>query len=350
MKGDNIMSMTILKRFRRSTTWIAAILVIAATVSACSRSSEKPETAAAPKQTEKVTICQGGVMAILPLIAQGQGFFDKSGVAVQLINKKDGKLALDALLAGECTFAICGEPPLVANSFKRDDYAIIASVSTNENATKIIARKDLGIKSPQDLKGKIIGARRGTLSHFFLEQFLKKNNIRSNEVTIKFLEPNEFNESLANGEIAAYSGTDELVAAGKSKLGEKALIMSEPGLCFSSISLVTRKEYAASHPESVRSLLKALILAEEFMKNRPDEAIALVQKEKGLSRADLEAILKDQLLRVTLQKTMLLTLEDHAKWMVENKVTDKSAIPNMLKIIDPKALKALNPSAVSINK
>lgn len=344
------MKMVIINGFTHRLRRLVVALVIVSAIFACSCSSEKPEVELPMKQTGKIMICQGGVLAVLPLIAQGQGYFDKTGVAVQIVNKKDGKLALDALLAGECTFAVCGEPPLVSNSFSRDDFVVVASISANENATKILARKDLGISLPQDLKGKVIGVRKGTLSHFFLEQFLKKNAISSQEVTLRFMEPDAFPDALAKGEIVAYSGTDELVMAGKLKVGEAAFVMSEPGLCFTSINLVVRKEYAASHPENIKKLLKALIRAEEFTVNHPDDARTLVQKEKGISGADLDIILRDQVLRVTLPKTLLLTLEDHARWMIENKVTDKKSMPNMLKIIDPAALNSVKPSAVSINR
>ena len=123
----------------------------------------------APRRTQPVEIsfCQGGVITLLPLIAQSQGFFEKRGITSRMIMKQDGKLALQGLLLGECSFAICGEPPLVAGSFTRQDFVVLASINLSDNATKILARRDLGITTANDLKGKRIGVRKGTISHFY---------------------------------------------------------------------------------------------------------------------------------------------------------------------------------------
>jgi NitT/TauT family transport system substrate-binding protein len=342
--------MNIFSGFRNTISRIVIATLIISVVSACTRSKESPENGAAVKQAEKMTICQGGVLAVLPLIARNKGYFDKGGVDVSIINKGDGKLAMDALLAGDCTFAVCGEPPLVSNSFKRGDFAVLASISSNENATKIIARRDMGVATAQDLKGKTIGVRKGTLSHFFLDQFLKKNLIRSQEVNLRFMEPGALPDALDKGEIAAYSGADELIIAGRKKVGDKAIVLSEPGLCFTSLNLVARKEYIANHREAVNKLMKALIQAEEFVAQQPGEARELIQKEKGISMADLDIIFKDQVIRVTLQKALLFGLEDQARWMIEAKMTDRSSIPNYLELFDTVALMALKPSAVNINR
>lgn len=329
---------------------IVTLLVVVMAVCACSRKSEPPTTASPGDKLEKVTICQGGVLAILPLVTQGQGYFGKAGLTASIINKGDGKLAFDALMAGECDFAACGEPPLAKNAFTKNDFVILASLSTNENATKIIARSDSGIQTAADLKGTTIGVRRGTLSHFFLDQFLNRHAIKKREVTLRFMEPGDLPDALATGKITAYSGADELVLAGRKKLGDKAIILSEPGLCLNSVYLVARREFAASHPETVKNVLAAMIRAEEYLLKNPDGAREQMQKEKGLSPAELDVILKDQHLHVALQKNMLLSLEDHAQWMIENRMTDSNSIPNFLSIIDSTALMALKPTAVTIGR
>jgi NitT/TauT family transport system substrate-binding protein len=324
-------------------------LVITSGVS-CSRKSDTPDVRQAGQTVEKVSVCQGGGLAILPLLAREKGLFAGQGLAVEIVVKGDGKLAFDAMLAGECSFATCGEPPLVASIFTRSDFAVLATLNSTGNATKIIARRDLGISTIRDLKGRTVGVRRGTLSHYFLDLLLTKNGIRSEEVELRFLEPGRLPEALVQGEIVAYSGADELLLQGRKRLGDKAIILSDPGLSLNFVNLVARKDFASSHPDTIRKFLKALLQAEEFNMKHLDEVRKIVQRIKDIPEAELKDILTEDGNRLALPQSLLLTLEGNAQWMIDNRMVEKRAIPNFLDVIDMAPLKALKPLTVTINR
>lgn len=333
------------KAYRRASL-LPMALIASLSLFSCSPNPSPPERKPA-REAEPVSLCQGGIVAALPLIAKSGGFFDEAGLKVSIKTKGDGKLALEALFSGECDFATCGEPPLVQQSFSRDDYLVLATLSANTNATKVIARRDLGISKANDLKGRTIGVRRGTLSHFFLDLLLKRHDIAPSEVTLRFMEPDRLPEALARGEIAAFSGTDELILATGKQLGSRVILLTEPGLSLASYNLVVLKKSLNARPETTRKVLQALIRAESYLKNHPDEAREMIQKEKGVSRGELEGILADQILVVQLHNTLLLSLEDHAAWMLEEKMVH-GEMPNLLKLIDPEPLRAVRPSSVTL--
>lgn len=320
-------------------------LCAALSLACCSPNPPQPPRKSAP--AEKVSLCQGGIVAVLPLIAQVTGFFEKAGLEVTVDTRGDGKLALDALFSGACDFTTCGEPPLVQQSFRRHDYSVLATLGTNGNATKIIARSDLGISQAADLKGKAIGVRRGTLSHFFLDLFLKRHNIAPDQVELRFMEPDRLPEALLKGEIAAFSGTDELLLATGKKLGNRTVLLSEPNLILAATNLVVRKDFLATRPETARKVLQALIQAEEYLKSHPEQALELLKKKKGWSRQEVEGVLADQELGVQLANPLLISLEDHARWMLEEKMV-RGGMPNLLKLIDPGPLRAVRPASVSL--
>ncbi len=295
-----------------------------------------------------VTLCQGGTLTILPVIAQQQGFDAKEGLSITLNNKKDGKLAMDALVAGECTFSSTSEPPIVSRSFEHDDFVILASLVSSENATKIIARKDRGIRTAADLKGKVIGVRKKTISHFFIDMFLRKNGLSAGDVTMRFFEPKEMPEALARGEIDAYSGSDAYILSGEKLLVRNAVILSEPGLCYNANYLLAMKTYVESKPDNVRRLIAALLRAERFYTENPDKAKALVIKSFNGTREELESILKNSRFAVTLHQPILISLGDHARWMIENRQTSRTSIPNYLTFIRREFLRSLKPDAVTM--
>lgn len=334
-----------LSKVYRRTSLLPLALIASLSLACCS--PNQPQPPEKPPPAEKVSLCQGGMVATLPLIAHLAGFFEKAGLEVTIDNKGDGKLALDALLSGACDFTTCGEPPLVQQAFRRDDYSVLATLSSNGNATRIITRSDLGVSKAADLKGKTIGVRRGTLSHFFLDLLLKRHNIAPGEVRLRFMEPGQLPDALVKGEIAAFSGTDELLLAARKKLGDRAVLLTEPGLSLAANNLVVLKRSLASRPETARKVLQALIEAESYLKSHPERAMELLKNEKGWSRRELERILADQELSVQLRSTLLISLEDHARWMLEEKVVH-GEMPNLLKLIDPGPLRAVRPASVSI--
>jgi NitT/TauT family transport system substrate-binding protein len=295
-----------------------------------------------------VTLCQGGTLTILPLIAQQRGFDAQEGLTITLNHQKDGKLAIDALVAGECDFSTTGEPPIVSRSFEHDDFVILASLVSSENATKIIARRDRGIRTAADLRGRTVGVRKNTTSHFFIDMYLRKNGLSASDAKIRFLEPTAMLEALDRGEIDAYSGSDAYILSGEKLLGQNAVILSEPGLCYNANYLLAMKSYVESKPDNVRRLIAALLRAERFYTENPAKARALVVKAADVTRAELESILKDSHFAVTLHQPALITLGDHARWMIESRQTSRTSIPNYMTFIRRDFLQSLKPDAVTM--
>jgi len=323
---------------------VLCALLFSALISGCKdRQSSGPQ-----KNLTPVTLCQGGVLTILPLIAHQQGFDAQEGLAITLKNMKDGKLAMDSLVAGECSFSSTGEPPIVSRSFEHDDFVILASLVSSENATKIIARGDRGIRTAADLKGRIVGVRKNTISHFFVDMYLRKNLLAAHDVTLRFFEPKDMPDALARGEIDAYSGSDAYILFGEQMLGRNAVILSEPGLCYNANYLLAMKTTVDGNPDIVRRLIDALLRAEQFYIENPAKATELVVKATNGTRAELEPILKDSRFSVRLSQSALITLEDHARWMIESRQTSRTSIPNYLTFIRREFLQSLKPDAVTL--
>jgi NitT/TauT family transport system substrate-binding protein len=296
------------------------------------------------------TICQGGILNLLPQVAQESGFFAAEGLAVTINPLGDGKTAMDTFLAGRCDFALVAEPPIVRQSFVRNDFVIIASVLESENATKILARRDKGIRTARDLTGKRVGVRPGTISHFFLDTYLNKHGLRPADVTLQSMELKEMPQALAAGTIDAFSASDVALLQGRALIGDQAVVLSEPGLCYNAANLVTRKEYVARQPAPVQRLLRGLLRAEAEVAAHPDAARALLGRLMKLPEWELADVMRDQHHTVTLAKSLILSLEDHARWLMQTGAVPPGPVPNFLDLIDPAPLRALKPDAVTLGK
>ncbi|HEY6839082.1 MAG TPA: ABC transporter substrate-binding protein, partial [Geobacteraceae bacterium] len=174
--------------WRRPATLLSCALFSAAlTVTAgCMKKKETPREEKVSRETEQVSVCQGGIITLLPQVALDEGFFRKEGLAATIKTYGDGRTTMEAFLGGACTVATVGEPPIVKQSFASDDFVIIASLVSSDNATKILARRESGIRLPADLRGKKIGVRKGTISHFFFDVFSRKYGLQPSDTTVRF--------------------------------------------------------------------------------------------------------------------------------------------------------------------
>jgi signal transduction histidine kinase/CheY-like chemotaxis protein len=120
--------------------WLWVLWIAAASVGGCS------------VQRESVSIALSlEPMSALAVIADTEGFLRKEGLDVTIKEYASGHLALQGMLKGEAEFATVAGPPIVMNSFERNDFKVFATIATSDNDAKIVARRDRGIAQPADL-------------------------------------------------------------------------------------------------------------------------------------------------------------------------------------------------------
>ncbi|MSM39535.1 MAG: transporter substrate-binding domain-containing protein [Geobacter sp.] len=319
-----------------------AQLVVGLLLSACVQ-NDPPATHQQP-----FSVCQGGILAALPLIAAEKGYFAAEGIAADISVLGDGKAAMGRFLNGDCDAAVVGEPPIVRQCFDRNDFAIIATVVSSDNATKILALRSRGISSPRDLIGRRVGVSKGTTSHFFLDQFLKKNRIPTETLTVVDISHQDMPEALQRGTIDAFAGSDVSYLKGLQAAGSDAVTFTECGLTTHAAGLVVGKKWLDANQGVARGVLRGLLRAERELAAHPEVALKPLAKRLETSPAELKAVMAEQHNIVTLDHIFLLSLEDQARWMQENGVAEGKPSINFLNFLDPTLLSELKPGAVSL--
>jgi NitT/TauT family transport system substrate-binding protein len=333
--------------FRAVPWFVMCVIGLSLTVPAgCSRDGtpQQPVT----RQQQKLTICQGGILAVLPAVAKENGYFAAEGLDVTVSLIGDGKAAMGAFLDGTCEAALTGEYPLARQSFERSDLAIIATLSSSDNAVKVLARSDRGLASPRDLVGKRVGVSKGTISNFFLDQFLKKNRIPRERLQIVDMSHRDLPKALQRGDVDAYAGSDVAYLAGKQAVGAAGVTFAEPGLTNHAACLTVKKEWLAAHQDGARALLRALVRAEEELARRPEELAGLLARQLNIPVADLKVLMTEQHSSVALDQVLLLALEDEARWMQETGIVTGKPFPNHLHLLEPAPLRSVAPEAVRL--
>jgi len=322
------------------------IVAIASLAGCKSKTTEGERTT----QNEKIAICIGGAPGIPVLLAHEQGIFSKEGLDVTLKKYSAAPSAFEGLFAGACDMAAVGETPVVMKSFERRDFSVLATLATSDDATRIIANKERGVQRPEDLKGKRIFVHKGSTNHFFLELFLQKNGLSAKAVTLIFKDEEDVSEALTKGRIDAFAGSQVLINEPRKALGDKAVVFSSPGLCLITANLLAMNSFIREKPHAVKSVLSALLKADEFIEKERPQATKTVSLALNINAGDMAGILDSYRWNVVLAQRLLLSFEHEAQWAIKTGQTKKSEMPNYLDFVHVDALRTLKPEAVTLIK
>lgn len=298
---------------------------------------------------DKITLgARPGVMVALVWVADAKEFFKEEGLDLSLKEYPSGKWALRGMFKNEVDIATVSEVPVMFNSFQREDFVLFATLGSADNEVKIIARRDKGIQGVSDLEGKKIGAQKGASTHFFLSVFLMHNFIVESEVNVIYMNPDNLVPAIVNGEIDALSWRDPGIQHAKEALGDNAVVFAAPGIYRKTFNLVAMKKFVEDKPEAIERILKALLKAEKFVQENRAEAIAIIARSTSVARDDIAAIWDDVDLKVSLDQSLLVSMEDEARWAIRENLADKKEVPNYLDYIYFDALEDVKPESVTI--
>jgi ABC-type nitrate/sulfonate/bicarbonate transport system substrate-binding protein len=292
---------------------------------------------------------QDNVICALPFIAAQQGYFRDHGVDVVIRRYPSGKLALNAMFDGEVDVAAVADMPVMANSFRRDDYAIFGTIASTDSGAWLVARKDQGISKPADLKGKRVATQRNSAVHFFLSMFLLKNRLAETDVDLRFMPAAELPAALADGRIDAFSMRNPFMNEAKALLGETALEMFDRDVYRQTFNLVTWKRLLKEDPDIWQRVLLAIADAEDLLvRDETAGRAALVSYLGGDREAEILGDWHKYTFVLSLDQSLFVTLEAQAEWAATRNPDLGAELPNYWHFIDTGPLRAVKPQAVSI--
>lgn len=313
----------------------------------CKQQEASKRATAAP---QAVTLCRGTNLQLPLMVAEEQGFFPGQGLAVTVREFTLGRESLEAMLRGECDFSTAGEPPVVEYAGQRDDLRILASLQSTDNMVQIVGRADRGIGAPMDLRGKRIGTVKGTNGHYFLELFLFNHGLKPTDAAMVFMKADELLGALTSGQVDAISMTHNVIAQAREAMQDKVVLLEAPGLYRNYVMLLATADLLEKRPEVAVRFLRAVAQAEDYIRQRPQETLALAQSTQEGTTAEIKQLLEAYQYQLLLDHGMLMGLEDTARWTRQQRGDGQGPAPNFLKLISAEALRAVRPEGVRLEK
>lgn len=329
------------KKLMQVSLLVSAILVTALGSLSCGPGGYSGEV-------ETVTISEGhNETRTLIYVAEERGLFAANGINVVYKDNIFGAAATNALMKGKIELAAGSEFVIVGGALKKADIRSIAVIDRFEN-TYIIGRADKGIKDIADLEGKKIAITRGTSPEFYLGRFLQLHGIGIEQVTLIDGTPAQSVEAIVSGSVDAVAIFQPEASTIIRTLDNNAVVWPAQSGQFTYFNIFGTASWVASHPEVITRLLRALSQAEDYVARHPDEVKALVQKRLQYDDAYMNAIWTEHRFSLSLDQSLIITMEDETRWMISNNLTNEKTVPNYLDFIYADSLKSVKPGAVSI--
>lgn len=283
----------------------------------------------------------------LLLIAIEKGLFSVNGLDITVEKYPSGKRALnEGLLSGNADIVSSSDIPVALAGMERSDFKIIAAIFSESNVNCVIARKTAGIESPKDLKGKRIATQHASAVHFFLHRFILYHGLTYKDFHLSFMKAEELPEALSTARIDAFSMREPYISQAKKLLGDNAVLFYAPGIYTQMEIFVVKKSIAMEKPDAVRRLLIALLQAEQLVLEHSEEAARIIADQFDIDGPSANRVLQG--IGIFLPQSLVLILEDGARWAKGSGLTGNSSVPNYLEVIDYHALAELKPERVSI--
>lgn len=302
-----------------------------------------------PEKLETVSLAINPVPhSIFIYIALENGYFAEQELDVRVSKFASGKDALDSLLAGGADVATAADFPLTLAGLSNQDVYVVAMMG-HFNDIKIIARKDSGINSIQDLKGKKIATKKGTSGEVFINKLFNKENISINSINLVSMDPSDMPAALIRGDIDAFVIFEPYISRAQKELGNKSIVFAPKDIFGETWNLAVSKDFLTKNPGRIKKFLKALLKAEDFYKNNPEESIKIVQKHTGAEEDTIHYVLDNAELGIGLRKILPDQMKEAAEWLIDQGIVKNKEVPDYSKMIKADYLNELKPDSVTLS-
>jgi ABC-type nitrate/sulfonate/bicarbonate transport system substrate-binding protein len=329
------------KRFVLITLALSLLVAIGISSSSCQSSNSSSA------QPETLTIGSAFPASWQFYIAQDQNFFAQNGLNFSNKTYDSSLAALNGFLNGEVDLTVNGDYQLVLQAFAKQNISILASIDKS-SVIRLIGRKDKGIEKVTDLKGKRVGVILNSQFQFFLTRFLALQGMDYKDIVPVNVSLAQSTEALIKGDVDAVMTVAPSIGQIQAQLGDNISIWevqsSQPAFNI----ILARNDWIAQHPETIKKLLKAIDQADNYSIEHPDEAKAIIRKNIQVNEASIDALWPQHQLTISLEQSMIVAMQDEARWMIDNNLTQEKQMPNFLNYIYFDGLKAVKPKAIDI--
>ena len=218
-------------------------------------------------------------------VAEERGLFKKYGIDPEVIVIGGGaSLVVSSLLAGEIQFSVGGGDAVIRAALKGAD-TVLAVSPLKTGLQRLMVRSE--IKTPAELKGKKIGVTRfGSASHWVLQLFLRKWNMRNDDIQILQLGSSPANlASLDNRAIDGAVLTLPTFFVAEERGYRLLADPADMDIVYLQNSIDTTRSYLKRNRDQALRFIKGVCEGLAYFRKNKRDSIAIMQKKLRIQSA-----------------------------------------------------------------
>ena len=88
--------------------------------------------------------------------------------------------------------------------------------------------------------------------------------------------------------------------------------------------------------------------AESYATNNPSQSKTIIQSQLNYTEGYASEVWQENRFSLSLDQSLLLTMQDEAQWLISNHLTNATSVPNFLNYVYIDGLETVEPNAVTI--
>lgn len=270
--------------------------ILAVSTAACgtTKTSEKK----ADKNSGVPDVVNIGVQTLITpeLAARYEKVYEKYlGTKVNLVQFDSGADVNKAFSGKSVDIAAFGTSPAALGIATDLGFEVFWYYDVIGSAETLVARKDAGVKSIEDLKGKKVGTPFASTAHYSLLNALKNAGMKASDIELLDMQPDDIYAAWKRGDIdAAYvwnpvlgqlKSDGAVVITDSGELAKQGVVTADVG--------AVRTEFAKEYPDVVTNYVKAQLYVLDEFDNDKDKTIKEIAQAAGISEDEAKEQVKD---------------------------------------------------------
>jgi NitT/TauT family transport system substrate-binding protein len=180
---------------------------------------------------------------------------------------------------------------------------------------------------------KTVGVTFGTSAEFFFGRFLELNQVNHSQVRKVNLQPTHMVEGLTNGTVDAVVTWQPFLYQIRNQLADD--IVEWPAQSGQQVySVLSAKDsWLYAHNQTISKLLSAIAQAEDYLQSNPSDGKNIIMNKLNYTTDYLNSVWDDHKFTLSLDQTLVLIMEDEARWLIANNLSNATSIPDFTNYI-----------------
>ncbi len=278
-------------------------------------------------------------------LAADLGYFADEGVQVTLDEVIGGPRSFAQVLDGRSTLGTASDSVMMFQGFETDQVVILTSFVQSDNDVKILVQADSGITGPGDFVGKRVGVVSNSASEFFLHVYLSMEGVQLSQVSLHPMAPEAMEAALKQDEIDAAVIWEPFAFLTIRALGEEVKLLPGRSLFTLTFNLLAQRQWAQANQAQAEAVLRALQRAIAYIHANPQAARERLRARLALDPAFIDWTWGDYLFGLSLNRSLLASMNDQARWLVTSRQLDAGSVPDYRGLIAGGAMARVSPTA-----